>query len=217
MSGGCFRLHLVTDRALSLGRELSEIVVAAAAGGVDLVQLREKNCSTREFVELGRALHPLLRERGVPLIINDRVDVALAIGADGVHLGQSDMAYGDARRLLGEGAIIGLSVESAADAQAAEALDVSYLGISPVFTTVTKAELESGLGLAGVAAIRRISRHRLVAIGGIHVGNAGDVLASGADGLAVVSAICSASEPKGASAELAAVIGEYYGRKAETV
>ena len=149
MSGGCFRLHLVTDRALSLGRELSEIVVAAAAGGVDLVQLREKNCSTREFVELGRALHPLLRERGVPLIINDRVDVALAIGADGVHLGQSDMVYSDARRLLGEGAIIGLSVESAADAQAAEVLDVSYLGISPVFTTATKAELESGLGLAG--------------------------------------------------------------------
>ncbi len=217
MSARCFRLHLVTDRALALGRQLTEVVAAAAAGGVDLVQLREKDCSTREFVELGRALHPLLRERGVPLIINDRVDVALAIGADGVHLGQSDMTYGDARRLLGEQAIVGLSVESVADARAAETLDVSYLGISPVFTTATKAELEAGLGLEGVAAIRRISRHLLVAIGGIHAGNAADVLASGADGLAVVSAICSAAEPKGASAELAALIGEHYGRKAETV
>ncbi|SHJ38270.1 thiamine-phosphate pyrophosphorylase [Malonomonas rubra DSM 5091] len=195
-------LHLVTDRNLSLGRDLLDIVQAAVQGGVSVVQLREKECATREFVELGRAVSSLLQQSSVPLLINDRVDIALAIGADGVHIGQSDMPYADARRLLGTDAIIGLSVESEAHAQAAEILDVDYLGLSPVFTTPTKCELTESLGLEGVASIRRLSRHRLVAIGGIHHENISAILKSGADGVAVVSAICSASDPLQATRQL---------------
>jgi len=195
-------LHLVTDRGLSLGRDLLDIVQAAVQGGISAVQLREKACATLEFVALGRAVAALLRETPVPLLINDRIDVALAIGADGVHIGQSDMPYADARRLLGPEAIIGLSVESEADALAAEALDVNYLGLSPVFTTPTKTELTRQLGLKGVANIRRLSRHRLVAIGGIHCKNVTAILEAGADGVAVVSAICSAPDPLQATLQL---------------
>lgn len=195
-------LHLVTDRNLSLGRDLLEIVQAAIQGGVSVVQLREKECATREFVELGRAVSTLLQQTSVPLIINDRVDVALAIGASGVHIGQSDMSYADARRLLGPDAIIGLSVESEAHALVAEKLDVDYLGLSPVFVTSTKSELKEQLGLEGIASIRRISHHRLVAIGGIDSENISAILKSGADGVAVVSAICSAPDPLQATRQI---------------
>lgn len=195
-------LHLVTDRNLSRGRSLPDLVREAVAGGISVVQLREKDCSTRDFLELARALKNALIGTGVPLLINDRVDIALAVDADGVHIGQQDMPYISARELLGPDAIIGLSVESAADAEQAEKLDVDYLGLSPVFVTPTKAELTRQLGVAGVREIRCLSRHRLVAIGGIHAGNAADILAAGADGIAVVSAICMADDPAAAAREL---------------
>lgn len=197
-----FRFASVTDRNLSLGRDLLDIVQAAVQGGVSVVQLREKECATREFIELGRAVAAVLQATRVPLLINDRVDIALVVGATGVHIGQSDMPYADARRLLGPEAIIGLSVESEAHALEAEALDVDYLGLSPVFVTPTKSELKEQLGLEGVSRIRRISRHRLVAIGGIHCGNISSILKSGADGVAVVSAICSAADPLQAARQL---------------
>ncbi|WP_020677842.1 thiamine phosphate synthase [Geopsychrobacter electrodiphilus] len=195
-------LHLVTDRGLARGRELVEIVRGAVAGGVSLVQLREKDCSTRDFLELGRALLAELKPCAVPLLINDRVDIALALGADGVHIGQRDMPYAMARELLGPTAIIGLSVESVADALAAEQLDVAYLGISPVFSTATKTDLQPPLGLAGIRAIRTISRHKLVAIGGVYAGNLRSIFAAGAHGVAVVSAICAADDPTQATREL---------------
>jgi len=195
-------LHLVTDQGLSRGRQLLEIVQAAVAGGISVIQLREKDCSTREFVELGRVLAAELKRCSVPLLINDRVDIALAIGAAGVHIGQSDMPYAAARALLGPAALIGLSVESLADARAAEHLDVAYLGLSPVFATATKTDIKQPLGLQGIRAIRAISRHKLVAIGGIHAGNTREVLAAGADGVAVVSAICAADDPTQATREL---------------
>lgn len=196
-------LHLVTDRALTCDRPLIDIVQAAAAGGVSLVQLREKECSTREFAGLGRQLLSVLKDLRIPLIINDRIDVALAIGADGVHIGQSDMPYSDARRLMGPQAIIGLSVETEQQARDAEQLDVAYLGLSPVFNTMTKADIAPPLGLEGVSRIRQLSRHRLIAIGGINAANASEVIAAGADGLAVVSAICSADDPTAAAQTLA--------------
>ncbi len=199
-------LHLVTDRGLTLGRSLLDIVRAAVAGGVSVVQLREKDCSTREFVELGRAVAAELEPLRVPLIVNDRVDVALAVGAAGVHLGQSDMPYRVARELLGGRAIIGLSVESVEQAQEAEPLDVDYLGLSPVFSTSTKTDLAEPLGLDGVSRIRAVSRHRLVAIGGIGTENAAAVMAAGANGLAVVSAICSAADPKQAALRLSRTV-----------
>ena len=134
------KLYLVTDRDLSLGRSLEEVVREAVAGGVTMVQLREKDASTGEFVELGRKLMTVLKPLGVPLIINDRVDVALAVDADGVHIGQSDMPYADARRLLGHDKIIGLSVENFEDLDIANTLDVDYVGISPVYGTSTKTD-----------------------------------------------------------------------------
>jgi|SRR5665647_314606 len=199
-----YTLYLVTDRGLSLGRATVNIVRAAVAGGVTCVQLREKHCSTRAFIEEARALKTLLDaiETKIPLIINDRLDVALAIGADGVHLGQTDMPIADARRLVGAAMIIGISAESIADAIRAEAAGADYIGISPVFTTPTKQDTASPLGLEGIRQIRAAVRLPLVAIGGIQQDNAHAVIRAGADGVAVVSAIVSAACPRKAASAL---------------
>ncbi|MFM7026668.1 MAG: thiamine phosphate synthase [Limnohabitans sp.] len=197
------RLYLVTDTALSRGRSLEELVSAAVQGGVSCVQLREKHLDTRDFVVLAQSLKAVLSPLGVPLVINDRIDVALACGADGVHLGQSDMPVEDARRLLPPGVFIGWSVETLQDVQRASRLPVDYLGVSPVFATPTKTDTSSPWGLDGLRQVRAATSLPLVAIGGIHRGNALQVLQAGADGLAVVSAICSADSPQTAAAELA--------------
>ena len=189
-------LYLVTDRAWVKGRPLSRVVEEAVRGGVTVVQLREKDCPTREFVRLAEEMKAMLRGHGVPLIINDRVDVALAVGAEGVHIGQSDMPYADVRRLVGKKMLIGLSVETGAQADEAESLDVSYLGVSPIFTTPTKVELRTAWGIEGLRRLRARSRHKLVAIGGINESNAADVIRAGADGIAVVSAICAADDAR---------------------
>lgn len=199
-------LYLVTNRALALGRPLEEVVLAAVEGGVTAVQLREKECSTREFIALARKLKQLLAPRGVPLLINDRVDVALAAESDGVHIGQSDMAYRDARALLGGVTLIGLSVETPAQAAEAEGLDCDYLGVGPVFPTATKSDAAPAWGLDRFAELRRTSRHSLVAIGGIDTSNAASLASAGADGIAVVSAICSAPDPRAAAAGLRKLI-----------
>jgi len=199
-------LYLVTDRDLCGGRALTEVVLAAVRGGARCVQLREKALSTRAFVAEALAVRDLLAPLRVPLIINDRLDVALAVGADGVHIGQDDMPYALARRLLGPRAIIGVSVETWEDVERAQGLDCDYLGVSPVFATPTKTDTKGVWGLEGLAKIRAFSRHPLVAIGGIHPGNAEAVCRAGADGLAVVSAVCAADDPFEASRALAAVI-----------
>ncbi len=197
-----YSLYLVTDRRLSLGRSTVEVVAAAVSGGVTCVQLREKHCSTREFLEEARRVRELLVGTGVPLIINDRLDVALAVAADGVHLGQNDMHLSDARRLVGERLVIGISAESVADAIRAEAEGADYIGVSPVFTTPTKMDTAPPLGLEGLREIRRAVSLPLVAIGSIRHDNAAEVLRAGADGLAVVSAIVSAPCPRTAAAAL---------------
>ena len=194
-------LYLVTDRRLAGGRPLEAVVAAAVRGGVSAVQLREKECGTREFVELARKLKSLLGP--VPLIINDRVDVALAVGADGVHIGQSDMKYDDVRRLVGPDAIVGLSVDSAEQPAPA---DLDYLGVGPIFPTGTKTDAGPALGLEGLARLRAASRHILVGIGGINATNAAAVLGAGADAIAVVSAICAAPDPERAAAGLRAIL-----------
>ena len=199
-------LMLVTDRALCGGRRMVDVAMQAVAGGVAAVQLREKALNTRAFMEEARALKTMLTGSPVPLIINDRVDVALAIDANGVHLGQEDMAARDARRILGRKAIIGLSVETWEDVVAAQELDVDYLGVSPVFATPTKTDTKGAWGLEGISRIRAFSRHPLVAIGGINAANAVDVVQAGAQGVAVVSAICAAPDPRQATAELCACI-----------
>ena len=197
-----WRLYLVTDRGLARGRPIAWVVEAAVRGGATAVQLREKSCGTRELVELGRELKKLLGPRGAPLIINDRVDVALEIGADGVHIGQQDMDYERARGLMGPDAIIGLSIETIEQARASERLGVDYLGVGPVFATATKLDAAPPLGVAGVAEIRAITRHAIVAIGGMGLENARQAIESGADGVAVVSAICAADDPERSAREL---------------
>jgi thiamine-phosphate pyrophosphorylase len=199
-------LYLVTDRGLSRGRSTVDIVRAAVAGGVTCVQLREKSCGTREFVDEARAVRALLAGTGVPLIVNDRIDVALAVGADGVHLGQTDMRIADARRLTGPGMLIGISAECLEDAVRAQAEGADYIGVSPVFSTPTKTDTAPPLGLDGIAAIRAAVSLPLVGIGGIGPANAAAVIRAGCDGIAVVSAIVSAADPRKAAAELKTTI-----------
>ncbi|MCD6180777.1 MAG: thiamine phosphate synthase [Candidatus Cloacimonetes bacterium] len=197
-----YSLYLVTDRGLSCGRSLEEIIEASVAGGATIVQLREKDASTREFYRLAKRAKNFLHPRHIPLIINDRIDIALAVKADGLHIGQSDMPYPVARKLMGTQAIIGLSVESVQDAIDADGWDVDYLGISPVFSTPTKTDIHHQLGLQGIRDIRAISRHTLVAIGGIHAHNTAEIIAAGADSIAVVSDLCSAPDPCEAAQKL---------------
>jgi thiamine-phosphate pyrophosphorylase len=201
-----YSLYLVTDRGLSRGRPTLDIVRAAVQGGVTCVQLREKTVSTREFIAAALQLKPFLKSCGVALIINDRVDVALAAGADGVHLGQSDMPLAAARSLTGPAMVIGISVESVADALAAQSGGADYLGVSPVFATPTKTDAAAPLGLAGLRAIRAAVRLPLVAIGGLNLANAADAVRSGADGIAVVSAIAAAEDPAQAARDLARAV-----------
>jgi thiamine-phosphate pyrophosphorylase len=203
-----YSLYLVTDRGLSRGRPTADIVRAAVRGGVSCVQLREKTCSTREFISEALAVRGLLTSHGIPLLINDRVDVALAVEADGVHLGQGDMPLRMARSILGRSKIIGISVESPRDAIAAESGGADYLGVSPIFATPTKTDTAAPLGLEGLRAIRRAVKLPLVAIGGLNASNAAAVIAGGADGLAAVSAIVAADDPELAARELARQIAQ---------
>ena len=199
-------VYLVTDRASLSGKSLEDVVLLAVKGGATMVQLREKNISTRIFIEEARRIRKILAPYRVPLIINDRVDVALAAGADGVHIGQEDMPYPLARKLMGPGAIIGLSVETPDQVEAAEALDVAYLGVSAIFATPTKTDTRHHWGIDGLRKVRAMSRHPLVAIGGINAANAAEVMQAGADSLAVVSAICSATDPQKAAENLQRII-----------
>jgi thiamine-phosphate pyrophosphorylase len=203
-----YSLYLVTDRGLSHGRSTADIVRAAVRGGVTCVQLREKECSTREFIAEALAVRDFLKSRGIPFIINDRVDIALAVGADGVHLGQGDMPLAMARSLLGESKIIGISAESLRGAIEAESGGADYLGVSPIFATPTKTDTAAPLGLEGLRAIRREVKLPLVAIGGLDASKATAVVAAGADGLAVVSAIVAADDPELAARELARQIAQ---------
>lgn len=191
------RLYLVTDRGYMGERSIDTVVAQAVRGGATMVQLREKECSTKEFVDLGRRLKNLLSPLEIPLIINDRLDVAQAVKAEGVHLGQKDMPYKVARRILGPEIIIGLSVESLADAEEAADWDVDYFGVSPIYATPTKTDTGRPWGIEGLRELRKITKHPLVAIGGINAENASQVIEAGADGVAVVSAICAATDPEG--------------------
>lgn len=193
------RLYLVTDRTLSLGRPLEEVVEKAVKGGVTVVQLREKEADSRAFYQLALTLKQLLRPYRVPLIINDRLDIALAVDADGLHIGQSDLPYPIVRKLLGKEKIIGLSVESTEDAITANQWDVDYIAISPVYATPTKTDTAPALGLEGIRAITQLSVHPSVGIGGISHTNTTDIIRAGANGVAIVSGIMSASDPEKAA------------------
>ena len=201
-----FDLYLVTDEKLCLGRSLAEVVEQAVSGGVNAVQLREKNLSTRDFLDRAFQLKKILSAYHVPLIINDRIDVALAADADGIHIGQSDMPYEYFTKIIPGRMIRGLSVETPEQAAEAEKYDLDYLSVSPVFLTSTKTELEKEWGIEGLRELAATTKHKLVAIGGINKSNAEEIIKAGAKGIAVVSAICSAPDPKVAAGELRYII-----------
>ncbi|MBW2482981.1 MAG: thiamine phosphate synthase [Desulfobacterales bacterium] len=203
-----YSLYLVTDRGLACGRSNLEVVTAAVDGGTTVVQLREKDCPTLEFIQQAQSIKAFLRKRNIPLIINDRVDIAQAVKADGVHLGQSDMPLEMAKGILGNTMIIGISAESIEDAITAEKGGADYLGISPIYATPTKTNTAPALGLEGLREIRKAVSLPLVGIGGLNKDNAADVIRNGADGVAVVSAIVAADDPAAAARELKQVINE---------
>ena len=197
-------LYLVVGSDVTQGRPLDEVVTAAVRGGATLVQLREKALGDAELVEAARALKGRLAPLGVPLIINDRVEVARAAGADGVHLGQDDLDAARARRILGPAGLIGVSAGTAEEAARIDRGLADYVGIGAVYATATKPDAGPPIGLAGLAALAATLRPLpVVAIGGIGVREAAQVMAGGAaDGIAVVSAICGAQDPEAAARTL---------------
>jgi thiamine-phosphate pyrophosphorylase len=205
------RLYALVDPDRDGGRDLAELARLVTQGGATLVQLRDKHGDTRAMVERARAVKAALAPFGVPLLINDRVDVALAAGADGAHVGQDDLAVEDARRLLGPKAIIGLSIKTVAQAEAAPIDLLDYVGIGGVFATTSKDNTSAPIGPTGLARIVEVFRRRapkfpLCAIAGIDATNAGGAIAAGADGVAVISALSLASDPQATARELRAVV-----------
>jgi thiamine-phosphate pyrophosphorylase len=199
-------VYLITDRRTAGGQSILNIVRAAIAGGATAVQLREKEASTREMIEVGRALRAITRAAGVPLIVNDRVDVALAIEADGVHVGQEDIPAALARRLIGPDRILGVSAATVAEAEQAVRDSADYLGVGDVYGTPSKPDAGPPIGLEGLAAVARAVRVPVVAIGGITPENAAATISAGAVGVAVISAIVGAPDPLAAARRLRQVV-----------
>jgi thiamine-phosphate pyrophosphorylase len=205
------RLYALIDPEHAGGHDIVELAWLVARGGATLVQLRDKRSATRRMVEHARDIKASLKEFEVPLLINDRVDVALACGADGVHVGQEDMAVEDARRLLGREAIVGLSIKTAMEAEAAPLELLDYVGVGGVFATASKENPAPPIGVAGLARIadiirRRAPRFPLCGIAGITLGNASHAIAAGADGVAVISALSLERDPQAAARKMHAVV-----------
>jgi len=205
------RLYAIVDPQRAGAHALPDLARAVANGGATLVQLRDKLSDTRHLIDEARAIKNALIPSGVPLLINDRVDVALASSADGVHVGQGDMGIEDARRLLGPKAIIGLSIKTIAQAEAAPTDLLDYVGIGGVFATSSKKNPDPPIGVYGLARIAGVFRRRapklpLVAIAGIEAGNAADVIAAGADGIAVISALSLQADAAAAARALRGIV-----------
>lgn len=199
-------LYVITDAGLSRGRSHREVVRAAIAGGATVIQYREKEGTTRQLIEEAQVLRELTRQMGVLFIVNDRVDVALAVDADGVHVGQDDMPAPLARKLMGPGKIVGVSVDNVEQALQAERDGANYLGAGPIFATPTKPDAAPPIGVEGLAEICRRVSIPVVAIGGINAENAAAVIKAGAAGVAVVSAVVAAPDVEAAARRLREVV-----------
>ena len=197
-----FDLYVVTDRELSKGRSDAEVARMAYEGGADVVQLRMKNADGREMLEQANLIRRYADEMCKLFIVDDRVDIAMASGADGVHLGQSDMPLEAARKLMGDDAIIGISVDNVEEAVAAQEGGADYVGVGAVFQTSTKPDAQQGVGLGAVFEVRQAVDIPVVAIGGINRGNIQDVIRAGADAAAVVSAVVAQDDVSAAAHEL---------------
>jgi thiamine-phosphate pyrophosphorylase len=211
------RCYAIVDPEVAGGYELADLCRMLAAGGVTLVQLRDKLSDTRVMVERARAIKAALGR--VPLVINDRVDVALAIGCEGVHIGWDDMAPADARRLLGPDAIVGLTINSPARADATDLRLIDYAGIGGVYGTASKVTKNSPIGIAGMARViealhRREPGFLTCGIAGINAGNAAPVIEAGADGVSVISALSLAPDPRAAAADMLRVVDEALAKRA---
>ena len=194
------KLHVLTDRDWSRGRDMVTVARAALAGGATVIQLRDKTASTRQLVEAGQALRQLTGQYGALLIVNDRIDVALAVDADGAHVGQDDMPGEIARRLLGANRILGMSAGTMEEAQAALAAGADYLGVGPTFATRTKADAGAPIGTQLLRDLSSVhSEVPLVAIGGITADNAGAIIEAGATGVAVITAVVNAEDIEAAT------------------
>ena len=205
-------LYVVTDRALAKGRSHQEVAAAAFAGGANVVQLRDKTLEARELCEVAQEIQAAAARARALLIINDRVDVALAVGADGVHVGQDDLPAAWARRLLGPDKVLGVSVENGAQAERAEADGADYVAIGPIYEARgTKADAGPPVGLQAIAEVRRHTRLPVVAIGGIKAENVAETLGAGADALAIVSAVVAAEDVEAAARDLKRLIEEARG------
>jgi thiamine-phosphate pyrophosphorylase len=189
-----YSLYLITDSQLCAPRKLLAVVADAIDAGVTCVQLREKNATQIEIFNCGKELLTILRPRKIPLIINDYANIAFELDADGVHLGQSDMSYFQARALLGSNKIIGLSIENLLQAEHFQHLAVDYFGVGPIFATTTKLDAAQAIGIEQLKLIRQTVHQPLVAIGGINHHNAKQVWQCGVNGIAVASAIMAASD-----------------------
>ena len=197
-----YELYVITDEAIAGGLPHAEIARRAIAGGADVIQLREKECGCPELNRIGRTLCEITRKTGTLFIVNDRLDVALACGADGVHLGQDDIRVGVARQIAPPGFIIGVSVGTVAEAVMAEQAGADYLALSPVFSTASKNNAGTGRGLGVLREIRRNVSVPVIAIGGINRDNVRDVIAAGADGVAVISVVVGSPDITAAAREL---------------
>jgi thiamine-phosphate pyrophosphorylase len=187
-------LHVLTDREWSRGRDMLTVASAALDGGATVIQLRDKTATTRTLVEEGQALRALTRERGALLIVNDRIDVALAIDADGAHVGQDDMPVVLARKLLGPDRLLGVSAGNLQEARVAVAGGADYLGVGPIYATDTKADAGEPIGLPLLTELANRYNTPLIAIGSIKAENTAAVLRAGALGIAVISAVVSAED-----------------------
>lgn len=201
-------VYLVTDNGLRGERPLEEVVRASIRGGAGVVQYRDKHSSTRMLVTTAALLRDICRQAGACFLLNDRIDVALAVDADGVHLGQDDMPLRSARKLLGPERCIGITVHNLEELKQAEADGADYLSAAPVFATTTKPDHQQPLGFEGVKQLALAARKPLVAIGGIDHTNAAGVIGSGANGVCVVSAVMAAVDPEQATRALRAIVAE---------
>lgn len=205
-------LYVITDATLSHGRTHEEVVAQALAGGADVIQLRDKNASTQEVCAVGSRIKELTARAGALFIVNDRVDVAAAIDADGVHVGQDDLPAAAARRILGPGKVLGVSVENPEQARRAEADGADYIAIGPIYEARgTKADAGTPVGPRAIAELREHTRLPIVAIGGIKHGHVREVVNAGASGVAVISAVVSAPNIAAAAREMKRLIREARG------
>ena len=198
----------MADAEAAQGRDLLPLIDEAVSAGVTLIQLRGKKLQTREFLKKALESAALLKTKMIPLIINDRIDIALACGADGVHLGQDDLPVPYARKLLGPEKIIGISAGSVDEALHAETEGADYLGVGPIFHTLSKEGIEEVIGIEGLKTVKARTKIPILAIGGIKVEHIHDVISAGAEGIAVISAILGAEDILGATHDLAQAVAE---------